>query len=371
MKQTRRKFAIILYPISLIYGFIVSVRNWLYNANIFSEKEFNIPIISIGNITVGGTGKTPHSEYLIRTLKKDFNIALLSRGYKRKTRGFILSDNSSTVFDIGDEPLQIKNKFQDIQVAVCTKRVNGINQLLKRDTEKQLDFIILDDAYQHRAVKAGISILLMDFNNPIYEDHMLPYGDLRESFHEKYRANIVIVTKTPADIKPIERRIIEKNLNLFPYQSLYYSTIRYGNLVPLFNSERQLSDSEYKKYDCLVVTGIANPDTLYKHLEDTFKSIQKIKYADHHFFSKSDFEHIAQEYTDIVSSNKIIITTEKDAIRFKNSNYRDLLINLPIFYISIEIEFLQEDGITFNNQIINYVKKNKRSDKVHSREHKF
>ena len=371
MSFSRKKFALILYPISLIYGIIVSFRNWFYNSNIFSEKEFDIPIISIGNITVGGTGKTPHSEYIIRNLKKNLNIALLSRGYKRKSKGFILSDNNSTLFEIGDEPLQIKNKFQDIQVAVCAKRVIGIERLLKLDTEKNLDLILLDDAYQHRAVKAGISILLMDFNNPIYEDHLLPYGNLRETFHEKYRANIVIVTKTPVDIKPIERRIIEKNLNLFPYQSLYYSTIKYGNIIPVLNFNKFLPDIEQIKYDFLIVTGIANPETLYKYLKVKAKSIKTLKYSDHHFYSKADFEHIIKDYENIVSSNKIIITTEKDSIRFKNSNYRELLINLPLFYISIEIEFLQEDGINFNNQIINYVKKNRRSDKVHSKEHKF
>lgn len=371
MNISRKNFAIILYPISLIYGFIVVLRNWMYNANIFREKEFNIPIISIGNITVGGTGKTPHSEYLIKNLKNNFTVAVLSRGYKRKTRGFILSDKNSTVSDIGDEPLQIKNKFPDVQVAVCAKRVNGIQKLLKLDTEKKLDLILLDDAYQHRAVKPGISILLMDYSNPIYEDSMLPYGNLRESFHEKYRANIVIVTKTPAEIKPIEKRIIEKNLNLFPYQSLYYSTIKYGDLVPVYNFERNLPDFEKVKYDCLVVTGIANPDSLYSHLNSICKSIKPIKHSDHHNFSKSDFENIIREYENIVSSNKIIITTEKDSFRFKNSNYRDLLINLPLYYISIEIEFLQNEELTFNNQIINYVKKNRRSDKVHSKEHKF
>lgn len=371
MAFSRRKFAILTYPISLIYGFIVSFRNWMYNSNMFYEKEFNIPIISIGNITVGGTGKTPHSEYIIKNLKENFNIAVLSRGYKRKTRGFILSNQNSTVFDIGDEPLQIKNKFPEIPVAVCAKRVHGIEQLLKLDTEKNLDLILLDDAYQHRAVKPGISILLMDFNNPIYEDKMLPYGNLRESFHEKYRANIVIVTKTPIEVKPIERRIIEKNLNLFPYQSLYYSTIKYKNVNHVYGGEKKLPNFENIKYDCLVVTGIANPDSLYSYLKNICKTITPIKYSDHHNFSKTDFENIIKEYENIVSSNKLIITTEKDAIRFKSSSFKELLINLPLFYIEIEIEFLQNVESTFNNQIINYVKKNRRSDKVHPKEHKF
>lgn len=371
MSLSRKKFAFILYPISLIYGFIIVIRNWMYNANIFSEKEFNIPIISIGNITVGGTGKTPHSEYLIKNLKDNFNVAVLSRGYKRKTRGFILSDKNSTYLDIGDEPLQIKNKFSDIQVAVCANRVKGIQKLLKLDTEKKLDLILLDDAYQHRAIKPGISILLMDFNNPIYEDKMLPLGNLRESFYEKYRANIVIVTKTPNEIKPIEKRIIEKNLNLFPYQSLYYSTIKYGEIIPVYSADRNIPDFENIKFDCLVVTGIANPDSLYSYLKTICKTITPIKYSDHHNFSKSDFENIVSEYENIVSSNKIIITTEKDSIRFRNSIYQDLLINLPLYYISIEIDFLNNDELTFKNQIINYVKKNRRSDKVHSKEHKF
>ena len=206
--KTRNILSPILFPLSLLYGFIIYIRNRLYDFKLLKSNSFNIPLISVGNITVGGTGKTPHIEYLVDFLKSEFNVATLSRGYKRKTKGFILSTLESTDQEIGDEPRQIKQKFPDINVAVDADRTNGINQLI--DLNKDLDMILLDDAYQHRKVNANLSILLIDYSRPIDKDYILPFGDLREQAFEKKRANIIIITKSPKDLKPINRRIFFK-----------------------------------------------------------------------------------------------------------------------------------------------------------------
>ena len=219
MALNRKNLAIITFPLSMLYGMAVGIRNRLFDCRILKPVEFDVPVISVGNITVGGTGKTPHTEYLISLLRKDFRIAVLSRGYKRKSREFILATKKSMVYDIGDEPKQIKHKFPDIKVAVDRKRVNGISQLLKKDNN--IDAILLDDAYQHRYVKPGLSILLIDYTQPIFRDFLLPFGNLRERKHETRRADIIIITKTPKKIKPIEKKIFIKDLNVLPYQFLY------------------------------------------------------------------------------------------------------------------------------------------------------
>ena len=211
---------ILFYPLSLIYGIVVWIRNVMFDINILKSKEFTIPVISVGNITVGGTGKTPHVEYLIRLLKDEFKIATLSRGYKRKSFGFVLANESSTVIEIGDEPRQIKQKFPEIAVAVDSNRVKGINKLLQ--SEKNLNAIILDDAFQHRYVSPGLSILLVDYNNPLKDDYLLPFGRLREQAGERQRADIIIVTKCPSKIKPIDQRLLEKDLKMFAYQKLFF-----------------------------------------------------------------------------------------------------------------------------------------------------
>lgn len=217
---------IILWPLSVLYGIGVSIRNRLFNLGILKTQEFDIPIICVGNITVGGTGKTPHTESLINELKNDYRVACLSRGYKRKTSGFVLATANSTANDIGDEPMQIKAKFPEITVAVDANRVRGIKKLMQLPEKPEV--IILDDGFQHRYVKADINIMLIDYNRPIYEDHLLPLGRLRESIHAKDRANYIIVTKCPQNISPIEKRIILKHLNLKAYQQLLFSSMKYG-----------------------------------------------------------------------------------------------------------------------------------------------
>ncbi|MCK5027983.1 MAG: tetraacyldisaccharide 4'-kinase [Bacteroidales bacterium] len=357
-KPLRNILSPVLFPLSLLYGFIIYIRNRLFDYNLFKSNQFNIPLISVGNITVGGTGKTPHIEYLTNLLKSEFKVATLSRGYKRKSKGFILSTINSTDTEIGDEPKQIKQKFPDIDVAVDESRTRGINKLIQ---QKNPDVILLDDAFQHRKVNPGLSILLIDFSRPINKDFMLPFGNLREQEFEKRRAKIIIVTKSPNDLKPIERRIIFNEIKPYPFQHVFFTCFDYGKITPVFgNSENKIEDNISKNYEVLLVTGIANPKPLKKYiLENISKNIHNLEYSDHYSFKDSDFKTITRKFKEIGSDNKIIITTEKDAMRLqKFSNIADNLKE-SFFYIPIQVKFLNNRTDNFNQQVIEYVRKNK------------
>ena len=360
---------ILLYPITIIYGIVVYLRNSFYDYNIFSSQEFDTPIISVGNITVGGTGKTPHIEYLVSILKGDFKVATLSRGYKRKTKDFQLASENSTVSEIGDEPKQIKHKFPEISVAVDRDRVSGINKLNEYHGEDEIGVILLDDAFQHRAVRPGLSILLIDYNRPLSEDHLLPYGRLRERPHQMRRANIIIITKSPAEIKPIERRIIEKELKIFPYQSLYFTTIKYGKFSPAVKGVKDFQPIEVNKksQSILLVTGIANANPLIDHLEKYSDDIEHINFPDHHNFTDNDIEKIREKYNNLKREDKLIVTTEKDAVRIQDLSISKELASLPFYYIPIEVDFLYNDDEFFNKQITSYVRKNNRNNNLYSK----
>ncbi|MGE0090237.1 MAG: tetraacyldisaccharide 4'-kinase [Bacteroidales bacterium] len=360
MNTARKILAPLLFPLSLIYGFVLFIRNRLYdNQFILKSAEFKIPTICIGNITVGGTGKTPHTEYLINLLKNDFKVATLSRGYKRKSKGFVMATINSTSAEIGDEPMQIKQKFPETIVAVDSNRKNGINELLKRFPE--IDVILLDDAFQHRQVKATMSILLIDYSKPIYRDFILPFGNLREQSSEMRRANIIIITKTPELLKPIDRRIITTELKAFPYQDVYFSTFDYGKPVSVFNNLKNDDIPEnLLGYKVLLVTGIANPRPLVEYIEDQkIAEIVLCDFPDHHNFTKKNIELIETRFNEIDTTKKIIITTEKDAMRLQIfSNIADNL-KKNWFYLPIRVLFQNEQNEIFNKQIIDYVRKNK------------
>jgi tetraacyldisaccharide 4'-kinase len=344
-----------------LYGLAVSIRNKLYDYNIIKSHEFPIPIISVGNITVGGTGKTPHVEYLIELLKDEFNVAVLSRGYKRKTRHFIMAGSDSGVEDIGDEPVQIMQKFPDVHVAVDRKRVNGVEQLMAKIPD--LDVVLLDDAYQHRRIKPGLSILLIDFNRPVTKDRLLPAGRLREKAYEKRRANIILITKCPDRLKPIERQMIVKDLSLYAFQHLYFTRLGYREPVPVFMDVKpgiSLSEIKASGPDLLMVTGIANPRTFRRYLRSISTRIREVIFPDHHVFSQQDINQILREYNNMECKDKFIFTTEKDATRLRKFANIDVEIKNRMFYIPIETKFLNEDTENFNNQILRYVKNNKR-----------
>ncbi len=361
MVETRKKYYLLLLPFAFLYRIGVAFRNFLFTFKILPQKEFDLPVICVGNITVGGTGKTPHVDYIVNSLKNTYKLAVLSRGYKRKTKQFTLGNTESTVNEIGDEPLQILLNNPEITVAVDRNRVNGIEKLI---SIADPDAIILDDAYQHRYVKAGTNILLIDYNRPITKDHFLPAGDLREAVSEKSRADIILVTKTPEDLKPIERRIMEKELDLFPYQNLFFTSINYKKIKHLFD-ESVLEIN--KETTVLLVTGIADPQHLKEHIINKYTDkLEEIIFPDHHNFTDSDLDNILNKFNSIKSSNKIIVTTEKDKMRLTNIKNLDLIKNLPIYYQSIGVKFVNEKNEKlFNNIIEHYVRTNQRNNQIY------
>lgn len=346
---------ILLWPFAAVYGLVVTLRNVLFDWEILPSKKFEIPIVSIGNITVGGTGKTPFSEYIIRLLKEDFHVGFLSRGYKRKTKGFQLADEKSTPATIGDEPYQVKSKFPDIMVAVDAKRTRGIVKMQKEAFNRP-DIIILDDAYQHRYVSPDLNILLIDYNRMITEDHLLPVGNLREPISSTVRADIVVLTKCPTNLQSIEFRIIRKNLKLYPYQALYFSSLAYDEPQPVFqgSSCNLTSDTTV-----LTLTGIAAPKPFEDYVHTLVNEVASLNYADHHTFKKSDMVEIEKTFNAITNPKKIILTTEKDAVRLKNSNLFPESLKGYIFYIPLQIKFLKEEGEEFNMKIHSFLRKNK------------
>ena len=345
-----------LLPFSWLYGVAVSLRNDLFALGVLKERSFSIPVISVGNITVGGSGKTPHVEYLVRLLQEYIKVGVLSRGYKRKSHGYILADDNSTMRDLGDEPYQIKQKFKDIYVAVDKDRCNGIEHLTHDKATSDVGVILLDDAFQHRYVKPGINILLVDYHRLIIYDRLLPAGRLRESPNGKQRADIVIITKCPKDLKPMEFRILTKAMNLFPYQQLFFTTIDYGKPRALFSD----ATASLSKYNVLLVTGIASPEQMRNDLKHKCRSVTLLAFEDHHLFTLKDAQRINDAFKSLPSP-KIIVTTEKDSTRLVNLQGFKTEVKDAIFVLPIKVKFMLNQGEIFNNKIINYVRKNSRN----------
>lgn len=352
---------ILLFPFSLLYGAIIIIRNKCYDWGILKTYTFNKPIIAVGNIHVGGTGKSPIIEYLVRLLQEEKKVAVLSRGYGRKTRGFILADSNSKSEDIGDEPLQYFTKYKNIAIAVCESRVKGITEIIDKN-----DVILLDDAFQHRSVSPGINILLIDYHSVYKSDFMLPTGNLREPMWGKERANLVVVTKTPKIFSPMERRRIEAYLQLSPDQQLFCSYIKYEEMLPI-NSNFEVKPLSYlgKKTEVLLLTGIANPQSLIDYLEPKCKRVSLIRYSDHYNYTVNDLDRVQKIYNSITSENKILITTEKDVMRLKSPKLQEALELLPIYYLPIEVVFHEKDKTIFDNIILNYVRTNKKHNSVY------
>lgn len=346
-----------LLPLSLIYGLITSVRNSLFNLKILPTVSYKLPIISVGNLSTGGTGKTPHVEYLIRLLKKDHKIATLSRGYKRSTKGYRLAGKDDHAGTIGDEPAQFYNKFPQITVVTDESRREGINNLLR--DKPDTDVIILDDAYQHRYVKPGLSILLTDYHKLFTSDYLLPFGTLRESGRGYKRADIIVVTKTPIVLSPFERIRIVTSIKPVPGQKILFSFVKYGEIRSLWNSE-EVIDSSVKFGVIMLVAGIANPYPLEYELRNRCNDLIIIRFNDHHKYSPEDLRLIKENYSDIYTRNKLLITTEKDATRMLDPSVREQASELPIYYIPMEVDFHQKDKQVFDETINKYVRANKR-----------
>ena len=348
-----------LLPLSWLYGLGVKIRNMLFEIGILHSESFDVPVISVGNITVGGTGKTPHVEYLIDLLKDKAKVAVLSRGYKRRTRGFVIADDKATARTVGDEPLQMKRKYgDDITVAVDRKRCHGIRQLLSE--EKDIDVILLDDAFQHRYVKPGVNILLVDYHRLIIYDKLLPAGRLREPLSGKNRADIVIVTKCPHDLKPMEYRVITKAMNLFPFQRLYFTCLDYRNITPVFGGEECPLDSIGKDFHILLLTGIASPRQMIEDLSPRCPNITPLTFGDHHAFTSSDVTLINNTFASMPKP-KMIVTTEKDATRLIGLDGLSEDVREAMFALPVKIRFMLGQEESFNEKIIGYVRKNSRN----------
>ena len=347
-----------LLPLSWLYGLGVRFRNFLFDVGILKSQDYKVPIISVGNITVGGTGKTPHVEYLAKLLKDQFKVAVLSRGYKRKSHGYVLADKDTPMRQIGDEPYQMRQKFPGITVAVDKNRRRGIARLTEDDT---IDVILLDDAFQHRYVKPGINILLVDYHRLIIYDKLLPAGRLREPLPGKNRADIVIVTKCPKELKPMEYRVITRAMNLYAYQTLYFSTLEYGELRPVFPQVRSsLTLSQLSSHNVLLLTGIASPRQLSEDLKPLVKSITPMAFADHHHFTQKDLLRLSATFK-AMPSPKVIITTEKDATRLNDAGELGDELRKAFYVIPVNIKFMLEQEDLFNQNIIGYVRKNSRN----------
>ena len=350
-----------LLPVSWLYGWVVKLRNTMFEIGLLKSRAFNLPVISVGNITVGGTGKTPHVEYLVSLLKDFFNVAVLSRGYKRKSKGFILAEEATTMQEIGDEPYQMKQKFPTVSIAVDKNRCHGIDMLTEQD--KTLDVILLDDAFQHRYVKPGINILLVDYHRLIIYDTLLPAGRLREPLSGKDRADIVIVTKCPKDLKPMEYRVIVKAMSLYPYQKLFFTTLEYGKPYPLFPKDTLVHDislSSFANRNVLLLTGIGSPEQMIHDVTPLAATVTPLTFGDHHQFKGKDIQLINDTFAGMAEP-KCIVTTEKDATRLKTVEGLSDEVRRHLCILPITIKFMQEQNSNFNQQIISYVHKNSRN----------
>ena len=349
---------LLLLPFSLIYGMIIIIRNWCYDAGIFKSYRADIPVISVGNLEVGGAGKSPMTEYLIRLFRHQYKLATLSRGYGRKTKGYLTATATATAIQIGDEPSQFAHKFPDITVAVCEDRATGI-----RNLQTDHNLIILDDAYQHRAVKPGISILLFDYNKINQPRLLLPAGNYREPFGGRKRADIVVISKCPEQLPADEQQKVIKRIKAYPGQQVFFTFIAYQSLKTLDgNATDIVMDNDTTVF---LLTGIANADPLVRHIQKTTQHIIHHNYPDHHRFTLKNIAKLAAEFNSCASKNKVIITTEKDAQRLLKHDLLQAVAQLPVLVLPIGISFLNNAQQQFNNLVTNYVRQHTEHRPVH------
>lgn len=342
---------LLLFPISVLYGAVMAVRNVLFTKGILKSESYDLPVLAIGNITVGGTGKTPHTEYIIRLLKEDHKLAILSRGYGRSTKGFVEVKEDSTPEQCGDEPCQMKQKFPEQLVVVNENRREGISEILDRGDS---DVVLLDDAYQHRWVKPGFSIVLVDYNRPIFSDFIMPTGRLREFPSGTKRADIVIVSKCPAGTTEQDKAHFIHKLRIKETQSIFFSSFSYGEAKAVFSSKSSL---ELGNAEVLLLTGIANPRPLQDYLERKGASVHSQAFPDHYQFTDKDMNKVLGHYEKLDAVSRCIITTEKDAVRLKSGMSIPETIKDSLFYLPIEVEIL-DNKEEFNQIVKDYVEKN-------------
>ena len=345
-----KSFRILLFPLAIVYWVIILIRNKLYDTQILGSASFGMPLICVGNLSVGGTGKSPMVELLVRNLKDDFKVATLSRGYKRKTKGYALADEHSSALEIGDEPMQFKLKFPGVPVAVGEERLDAISQLLHDKPDTQC--IILDDAFQHRALKAGLNILLTEYKNLFTRDFYLPTGDLRDLKSSYKRADIIVVTKCDPGLTENECKEIREEIGLLSKQHIFFTANKYGDLYHLTSKEkrfRALTETEV-----LLVTGIANPQPLKDLLIEHAEAYYMLHYPDHHIFTIDDWKDIKKRFDKIETKEKIILTTEKDAVRL--AKFGEQLKDVPLFVIPLEHHFLFNGSDSFLSLVKGFIK---------------
>jgi tetraacyldisaccharide 4'-kinase len=352
---------LLLFPFSILYGIGVIIRNFAYDYGVLKSHKFDLPIICVGNLSVGGSGKSPMTEYLINLLKWNFTLAAVSRGYGRKTSGFHFVEIDDLVENTGDEPLQMKRKFEGISVVVCENRVEAIEHIAWEN-----DLIILDDAFQHRSLNPGLSILLFEYSFFQSFQTLLPAGNLREPMFAKDRASIIIITKCPQNITEHQKQAISKRINLKTDQSLFFSYLRYGKLKSVFEDRlsRDLS-SLNDSVNLILLTGIANP----KPLLDQFNAMQiKVihhEYPDHYNFTERNIVKLVNAFKKLGSGDNLIITTEKDAQRLNSMKFKNYFSNIPLFYLPVEADFAEAEKVVFNNLIIKYATESANNRRIH------
>ncbi len=342
----------LLLPVSILYGIVIFIRNRMYDSGLLPSVRFDNAVIVVGNLSTGGTGKTPMTEYLIRLLKKNYFIATLSRGYGRNTKGFLLADKNSTSYDVGDEPVQFKKKFTDVIVSVDENRRKGIQKLLLQFP--QIKVILLDDAFQHRRVKPGFSILLTDYRKMYYDDFILPSGTLREWGMDKKRADVIVVSKAPSNITPVEKRIVIKKINPEPHQQVFFSYIKYAEPCSVFINTPNFADWSQVN-SVVLLTGISNAIPLEDYIKGKGVDIISHSFPDHHEFTMVEIARLKEVFEKLSSKNKIIITTEKDAMRLDKPGLVEMLSGLPFYYIPIETTFDVKEKDEFDQLILDYV----------------
>lgn len=343
-----KSFRVLLLPFALLYGLVITIRNYLYNKQYLRSAAFGLPLICVGNVAVGGTGKSPMVEYLVQLLQGQYKVATLSRGYKRKTKGYALADANTTALDIGDEPMQFHLKFPELTVAVGEERLVAIPQLLHDRPDTQV--ILLDDAFQHRPVRAGLNILLTDYNNLFTRDYFLPTGDLRDQRSSYKRAHIIVVTKCPATLTEAEKEALLTEIHPLPAQQVYFTTIEYGTPYHIINKTAYTITPEE---EVLLVCGIANPRPLQQFLNEQVATYNLLDYNDHHIFSIDDLKDIRKKYEQLTGNRKIILTTEKDAVRLLK--FKQELDRLPLYVLPVRHGFLFNGADQFNRQMIHFI----------------
>lgn len=348
----RKILSYCLFPLTMWYGIVVFIRNLLFDLGVLKQQSPNIATIGIGNLACGGTGKTPHVEYLLKLLSEQHTTAMLSRGYRRTSKGFQMDDGTHNTAMLGDEAAMVATKFPKVRVAVCNNRMEGIKKL--QEAAPDLQLVVLDDSFQHRFIQPALNILLTDYNHPFFNDHIIPFGDLRESRRGLSRANIIIVSKSPEKLDPVTRHNITNAIGGRTYQKVFFSYVKYGDLVPLFGGASH-PVADFKNILC--VTGIAHPQPLYDHLGET-ANVQPMTFNDHHLYKLHDIQDILKQLDQLPPEKRCIVTTDKDAARLRSSDHADLLREIPIYSISIEVAFHNNGDYSFDNEVSSIVKEN-------------